>query len=96
MREIILNSFELYENEDIEQLLIFFILINIFKTSFTSRFVTKSNKNYFVEVMRSYFRKLRSIITDIVFNKNFLIMTINRIFHITIKTIIYISNSELR
>ena len=93
MREIILNSFELYENEDIEQLLIFFISINIIKTFFTFRFVIKPNKNCSVEVMRFYFKKLRSIATDIVFNENFLIITINRIFYVTIKITIFVSNS---
>ena len=92
MKKIILNSFKLYENKNIEQLLTFFISINIIKTSFTSRFMIKSNKNCFAEVMRPYFKKLRSIATDIVFNKKISIMIINRISHATIKTIIFISN----
>ena len=94
MKEIILNSFKLYENENIKQLLTFFILINIIKIFFISRFMTKSNKNCFAEVMRSYFKKLRSIAINIVFNKNFLIMIINRIFYIKIKIIIFVSNSK--
>ena len=44
--------------------------------------------------MRPYFKKLRSTATDIVFNKSFLIMIINRIPHTTIEIIIFISNSE--
>ena len=96
MKKIISDSFELYENEDIEQSLTFFILINNIKTSFIFRFVTKSNKNCFVEVMRLYFKKLCSITADIIFNKSFLIMIINRISHITIKIIIFISNSKRR
>ena len=86
----------LYENEHIEQLLIFFILINIIKTSFTSRFVTKSNKNCFVEAMRSFFRKIRSIVINIVFDKFFLIIIINRTPHATTEIIIFISNTQLR
>ena len=83
---------KLYENEHIEQLLTFFILINIIKTSFTSRFVTKSNKNCFAEVISFFFKKLCLIVINIVFDKNFLIIIINRIFHIKIKLIMFISN----